>query len=53
MNSPTCSVQFSSGFQGKPFIITVIQAYAPNSNAEEAEVERFYEDLQDLLELTP
>ena len=40
-------------FQGKPFIITVIQAYAPTSNAEEAEVERFYEDLQDLLELTP
>ena len=40
-------------FQGKPFKITVIQAYAPNSNAEEAEVERFYEDLQDLLELTP
>ena len=39
--------------QGKPFIITVIQAYAPTSNAEEAEVERFYEDLQDLLELTP
>ena len=39
-------------FQGKPFNITVIQAYAPNSNAEEAEVERFYEDLQDLLELT-
>ena len=40
-------------FQGKPFNITVIQAYAPASNAEEAEVERFYEDLQDLLELTP
>ena len=40
-------------FQGKPFNITVIQAYAPNSNAEEAEVEWFYEDLQDLLELTP
>ena len=40
-------------FQGKPFIITVIQAYAPTSNAEEAEVEWFYEDLQDLLELTP
>ena len=39
--------------QGKPFTITVIQVYAPNSNAEEAEVERFYEDLQDLLELTP
>ena len=40
-------------FQGKPFHITVIQVYAPASNAEEAEVERFYEDLQDLLELTP
>ena len=39
-------------FQGKPFNITVIQVYAPISNAEEAEVERFYEDLQDLLELT-
>ena len=40
-------------FQGKPFSITVIQIYAPTSNAEEAEVEQFYEDLQDLLELTP
>ena len=40
-------------FQDKPFNITVIQAYAPTSNAEEAEVERFYEDPQDLLELTP
>ena len=39
-------------FQGKPFKITVIQPYAPTSNAEEAEVEQFYEDLQDLLELT-
>ena len=39
-------------FQGKSFNITVIQTYAPTSNAEEAEVERFYEDLQDLLELT-
>ena len=39
-------------FQGKPFKITVIQAYAPTSNAEEAEVERFYEDLRELLELT-
>ena len=38
--------------QGKPFNITVIQAYAPTSNTEEAEVEQFYEDLQDLLELT-
>ena len=40
-------------FQGKPFNITVIQVYAPTSKAEEAEFERFYEDLQDLLELTP
>ena len=40
-------------FQGKPFNTTVIQAYAPTSNAEEAEVERFYEYLQDLLEPTP
>ena len=40
-------------FQGKPFNITVIQVYGPTSNAEEAEFERYYEDLQDLLELTP
>ena len=40
-------------FQGKPFNITVIQVYAPTSNTEEVEVERFYEDQQDLLELTP
>ena len=40
-------------FQGKAFNITVIKVYAPISNAEEAEVEQFYEDLQDLLELTP
>ena len=40
-------------FQGKPFNITVIQVYAPTSNTEEAEVERFCEDLQDLLELSP
>ena len=40
-------------FQGKPFNSTVIQVYAPTNNAEEAEVEWFYEDLQDLLELTP
>ena len=40
-------------FQGKPFSITVIQVYALTSNAEEAEVERFYEDLRDFLELTP
>ena len=43
----------SVNFQGKPFNITVIQVYAPTSNAEEAEVERFCEDLQDLVELTP
>ena len=40
-------------FQGKPFNITVIEVYAPTSNAEEAEVKQLYEDLQDLLELTP
>ena len=40
-------------FQGKPLNITVIQVYAPISNAEKAEIEQFYEDLQDLLELTP
>ena len=40
-------------FQGKPFNITVIHVYAPTSNAEEAEIQRFYEDLHDLLELTP
>ena len=40
-------------FQGKQFNITVIQVYAPTSNAEEADVEQFYEDIQDLLELTP
>ena len=43
----------SVNFQGKPFNTTVIQVYAPTSNTEEAEVERFYEDIQDLLELTP
>ena len=43
----------SVSLQGKPFNIMVIQVYAPTSNAEEAEVEQFYEDLQDLLELTP
>ena len=42
----------SVSFQGKPFNITIIQVYAPTSNAEEGEVERFYEDLQELLELT-
>ena len=59
--SPKCSTwmhikndrMISVHFQGKPFNITVIQVYAPTSNAEEAEVERFYEDLEDLLELTP
>ena len=59
--SPKCSTWMQSQndrmisllFHGKPFNITVIQAYAPTSNAEEAEVEWFYEDLQDLLELTP
>ena len=45
--------RISVRFQGKPFNITVIQLYAPTSNAEEAEVEQFYEDLQDLLKLTP
>ena len=44
---------FSVRFQGKTFNIMVIQVYAPTSNAEEAEVEWFYKDLQDLLELTP
>ena len=43
----------SANLQGKPFNITVIQVYAPTSNAEEAEVEQLYENLQDLLELTP
>ena len=59
--SPKCSTWMQSqkwqndlcSFQGKPFNITVIQVYVPTSNAEEAEVEQFYEDLQDLLELTP
>ena len=54
---PGCNLKnnkmISVCFQGKPFNITVIQVYAPTSNAEEAEVEWFYEDLQDLLELTP
>ena len=43
----------SVSFQGKPFNITVIQVYSPTTNAEEAEVDPFYEDLEDLLELTP
>ena len=47
------TTEWSVCFQGKPFNIMLIQAYAPTSNAEEAEVEWFYEDLQDLLELTP
>ena len=59
--SPKCSTwmqsekdkMISARFQGKPFNTTVIQVYAPSSTAEEAEVEQFYEDLQDLLELTP
>ena len=46
-------IMISVCFQGKPFNITVIQVYTTTTNAEEAEVERFYEDLQDLLELTP
>ena len=52
-----CNLQndrmISVHFQGKPFNTTVIQVYTPTTNAEEAEVEWFYEDLQDLLELTP
>ena len=47
------SKMISVRLQGKPFNITVIQVYAPTSNAEEGEVKWFYEDLQDLLELTP
>ena len=54
---PRCNLKndrmISVCFQGKPFNITVIQVCARTSNAEEADVERFYEDLQDLLELTP
>ena len=53
LNPISKKTEISVRFQGKPFNIRVIQAYAPTSNAEEAEVERFYEDLQDLLELTP
>ena len=51
--NPKNDRMISVHFQGKPFNITVIQAYAPTSNTEEAEVEQFYADLQDLLELTP
>ena len=53
MQLQTNDKMISVGVQGKPLNITVIQVYAPNSNPEEAEVEWFYEDLQDLLELTP
>ena len=51
LNAVSKMTEWSVYFQGKPFNITVIQAYAPTSNAEEAEVEWFYEDLQELLEL--
>ena len=51
--NPKNDRMISVRLQGKPFNITVIQVYAPTSNAKEAEVEQFYEDLQDLLELTP
>ena len=47
------ATEWSLHFQGKPFSITVTQVYAPTNNAKEAEVEQFYEDLQDLLELIP
>ena len=50
---PIWDKMISVHFQGKPFILTVIQVYAPTNNAEEAEVEQFYEDLHDFLELTP
>ena len=53
MQSQKWQNEVSVSFQGKPFNITVIQVYAPTSNTEEAEAEWFYEDLQDLLELTP
>ena len=53
MQSQKKTRMISVHFQGKPFIITVIQVYAPTTNAEESEVERFHEDLQNLLELTP
>ena len=53
LDAASKTTRISVHFQGKPFTITVIQVYAPTSNTEEAEVERFYEDLQDLLELTP
>ena len=53
LDAVSTTTESSLRFQGKPFNITVIQVYAPTSNTEEAEVERFYEDLQDFLELTP
>ena len=53
LDAITKMTEWSVCFQGKPFNITVIQAYAPTSNTEEAEVDQFCEDLQDLLELTP
>ena len=53
LDSISKMTEWSLHFQGKPFNITVIQVYAWTSNAEEGEVEQFYEDLQDLLELTP
>ena len=53
MDAISKTTECSVHFQGKPFNITVIQAYAPTSNAEEAELEWLYQDLQDLLELTP
>ena len=53
LDAITKMTEWSVCFQGKPFNITVIQVYAPTSNAEKAEIERFYEDLQDFLELTP
>ena len=53
MDAISKTTEWSVCFQGKPFSITVIQVYAPTSNAEEAEVEQFYEDLQDFLELIP
>ena len=53
LNAFSKTTRISVHFQGKPFNIAVIQVYTPTGNAEEAEVERFYEDIQDLLELTP
>ena len=52
LDSVSKTTELSIGFQGKPFNIAIIQVYAPTSNTEEAEIEWFYEDLQDLLELT-